>query len=204
MDKSSNTPPFEDRELGLPRQSGRELDGPLRRAVSKPDTRRNSKNGDGPADGHDYRIERYRRGQVSGRKFNVASRDYERFARLVTRRLTASDCWQEHGVFCVCFYQCQHDLRLDCERARALLRDFVHVDHPHVDVVQIHRADTIWDEHGRPYVIREELAGKQSPLWNLFRDATIFLDGKKIKRYHVGFLSRCGNFTRLLPGVRTW
>lgn len=81
---------------------------------------------------------------------------------------------------------------MPCEAARELLRYQLvsDLEYPHLDVLQIHRADTFSDPDRKPYLVRLD-----EGLWKLFntRD-TIFL-AKKLNCFRMGFLSNFGNFT---------
>jgi len=52
------------------------------------------------------------------------------------------------------FYMYEHGLRLQNEEARRLVREIADVDHPHIDVVQLHRVDNLTFSNGDPVMTK--------------------------------------------------
>ncbi|KMQ92540.1 exopolyphosphatase [Lasius niger] len=75
--------------------------------------------------------------------YPVFQRDFADFARHLTSVLGNTDLREACGISYLRYYVARHGLRLEKGRAETLLGRIVRVDHPHVDVVQIHRADTL-------------------------------------------------------------
>jgi len=92
---------------------------------------------------------------------------------------------------CVRFYVGFHGLRLCKTRARLLLDSVVDLEHAHVDVLQVHRANTLRCPDGDVLLIK--LDGSDS-LAGLYREA-VNIAGKTNK-YTTGFLVNYGYFRR--------
>lgn len=127
------------------------------------------------------------------RNYNVMRADFQSFAKCISHVLLTTDMREVCGMNCVRFYTCQHGMRLEKYWANLFLRDIVDVDHAHVDVLQIHRADNLSFDDEDPIVVK--LSGRENDsLLSLFA-GSINLGGK-IERYRTGFLADYGYFAR--------
>lgn len=86
-------------------------------------------------------------------------------------------------------------MKLARNRAENLVCEVVDVDHRHVDVIHVHRADTLKFDDGDPIVVK--LNDRVNPLSKVFANA-IHLDGR-LERYRFGFLAEYGHFNKNAP-----
>lgn len=137
-------------------------------------------------------IKYYRHG--SNRSYSVFKTDFPIFAQYLTFVLQDRSLREACGMTCVRFYTDLHGLRLDKESAHSTLNSIVEINHSHIDVLQIHRADVLQCDEYSAIVIK--MTGRQDPrsLAALYRDA-VNLSGK-IDRYKTGFLADFDYFRR--------
>jgi len=74
--------------------------------------------------------------------------DFASFARRMSFFLGDTNLSTMCGLQFVRFYVSSHGMRLPKRRAEALLREIVNIDHAHMDVLQIHRADNLSFDDG--------------------------------------------------------
>jgi len=88
-----------------------------------------------------------------------------------------------------------HGMRFEKTRAESYLSQIVHLNHSHVDVIQIHRADNLAfdDDDNDPIVVK--LSGRENDSLILLFQNSVNLGGKT-KRYRTGFLQDFGYFAR--------
>jgi len=93
------------------------------------------------------------------------------------------------------FYMWHHGMRFEKTRAESYLSQIVHLNHSHVDVIQIHRADNLAfdDDDNDPIVVK--LSGRENDSLILLFQNSVNLGGKT-KRYRTGFLQDFGYFAR--------
>jgi len=132
------------------------------------------------------------------RTYTVYRRDYATFAANLTAMLAEVDLRQACGIDCIRFYVCRHGLRLEKSRARALLDAVVDVDHHHVDLLQVHRADTLSfkdddDDDGSALLVKLDGRDERS-LLSVFRGGVAITS--RTDRYRTGYLYRYGYFDR--------
>lgn len=78
------------------------------------------------------------------RTYEIYEADWPYFASALTARLEMTNLSQNCGMSIVRLYTCEHGLKMSSEAASAYLTDLlVDVDHPHVDVMQLHHATNI-------------------------------------------------------------
>jgi len=83
--------------------------------------------------------------------------DYRDVARRVSEILASQNLVETCYMSYVCFYICEHGMRLEKSMAAAILTDTVDVTHRHFDVLQIHRADNIVSpERGPIFVLLKQ------------------------------------------------
>lgn len=127
------------------------------------------------------------------RSYNVMSKDYYNFCRLLSNVIRTKSLRKSCGMTCVRFYQAQHGLRLEKAMVENLLKEVVDVQHPYMDILQIHRADTMSCPDGDVLLIK--LDGREDDsLLGMFRNSINIIG--RIDRYRTGFLSNYGYFRR--------
>ncbi|XP_011691096.1 PREDICTED: uncharacterized protein LOC105452019 [Wasmannia auropunctata] len=126
------------------------------------------------------------------RSFNVIRREYCSYVRKITKCLLATDLRKKCGISDIRFYMYLHGVRLPKSNARKLLSDMIDIDHDHVDVIQIYRADTLTFKNDDPIVVK--LTGRGSDSIASFFEGSI--DSQSTQRYYVGFTADYGYFTR--------
>jgi len=114
--------------------------------------------------------------------FNVAPADFQDFARHITSKLSAVNMGRDCAMSEIKFYMCEHGLRLRNEDARRLVNEMTDVEHPHIDVVQVHRADNLTFPNGDPIVARLDDGSLRSALVGV--DA-IRLSSNKVDKFRV-------------------
>lgn len=86
-----------------------------------------------------------------------------------------------------------HGMRLDKTNALNLMQDLIFVDHPHIDVLQLHHADTL--RCSDRDILLVKLDGRDvDSLTDIYSD-TVNISGK-IDRYCTGFLANYGYYRR--------
>lgn len=134
------------------------------------------------------------------RIYTVMQDDFHDFALHFAEVLSDIDLRNACGMSYVRFYVCQHGMRLRKNLARSLLRRAVDVDHDEVDMIQIHRADTLRVSEDDAILIKLD-GRKHDSLLAVFSGA-INIYGKTDK-YRAGFLADYGYFCRhASPTVR--
>lgn len=78
-------------------------------------------------------------------KFNIFAIDWPRYTKLVTEalRVASYNLSEMCGMTYVRFVVCQHGLRATKPAAEQFFYSLVNVSHPHVNVVQVHKADEL-------------------------------------------------------------
>jgi len=127
------------------------------------------------------------------RHYNIMRVDYAAFSRHVAD-VMLTDMSLTCGLNRVRFYMWHHGMRLEKTQADSYLSHIDDMNHPHVDVVQIHRADNLSFDDDDPTVIKLSGRGDDS-LLSMFGDS-INLGRKKMDRYRIGFLQDYGYFAR--------
>lgn len=113
--------------------------------------------------------------------------------------MTDCDLRSECGIRVIKFYHALHGARIkDKNAAKRYLDSFVDVDHMHVDVVQVHRADVLSCNDNDALLVQVEgrsgdAADSSSSLLSAFGEAVNVGHGK-IQRYRTGFLYNYGYF----------
>lgn len=128
------------------------------------------------------------------RTYNITEKDFDAFAANVTEVLTDFDLRNKCGMSIVRFYMCEHGMRLRKESGMVLLKEMANEDHPHVDILQIHCADTLHFPDGDAILIK--VAGTREDrhsLNSLFADSIKL--GGKLDKYRIGFLTEFGYFS---------
>lgn len=132
------------------------------------------------------------------RTYNVMAVDFPSFAALVSDRLARTDMRATCGMTVVRLLVWQHGLRLPKALALGELSRAVDVGHPHVDVLQVHRADTLRTTNGDAAVVL--LGGRcDHGLARMFGDGVHLVGGTAaggVPRYRTGFLSEYEYFAR--------
>ncbi|KAL0100556.1 hypothetical protein PUN28_019703 [Cardiocondyla obscurior] len=77
------------------------------------------------------------------KSFPVCQQDYAAYSSAVENETARLDKRRVFGVSFLRFYSCKHGIRVDPSTARRYLNRLVDVDHPHVDVVQVHAGNTL-------------------------------------------------------------
>ncbi|TGZ52329.1 hypothetical protein DBV15_11753 [Temnothorax longispinosus] len=118
-----------------------------------------------------------------------------KFAKLLTERLgICHDLTNTCGMSYVRLYMYEHDMRLPKDVARCMVDRMVDVDHPHVDIVQIHRAD-VFRSTGPETALLVKLSGtrRNNSLVGITADG-IKLTYRSTHKYRVGFTADYGYF----------
>lgn len=135
---------------------------------------------------------RYLRHNVH-KTFPVVAQDYTEFCRLLSEVLRTKSLHRTCGMTCVRFYIAKHGLRLQKSTARDLLYRALDVRHPHLHVLQIHRADTLSCDDGDVLLVKLD-GNEQESLRDTFRNA-INISGK-LDKYRTSFFSDFGYFRK--------
>lgn len=143
----------------------------------------------------DYPTIRYANYNVD-HTYNVFRQDFCTFARLVDATIRPVDLAETCAIVFARIYVAQHGLRMAKGLAGDLLRRIVRIDHPALNVLQIHRADVLQccDNDDNIVVVRlsggimeyKSLAALYHRAIYLARDSSN--DGK-LMRYRTGFLA---------------
>lgn len=132
------------------------------------------------------------------RTYTVFQRD-DTFAIEITRTLQDVDLKRTCGIICFRVYTCHHGLHLDKLLAESFLREMCDVDHPHVDIVRIHRADMLCvnadERQAADCALLMKLDGRDDDSIHAVFQNAVNIVGKMFK-YRVGFLSNFGYFYR--------
>jgi len=86
--------------------------------------------------------------------YQVPSEDWHMFASNIAQIMTEVSIRRTCGMRYVRFYTCRHGMRELRHTAMDLIRQMIKLDHPHVDVVQIRRADKLVFDDGDVILIR--------------------------------------------------
>lgn len=137
----------------------------------------------------------------TNRSYHIFQRDFAAFAHYVTLILQSENLREIVGITCVKFYIGLHGLRLGKEEVRILVNNIVEIAHPHLYILQVHRADVIQSDEYSALVVK--LNGHERPrsLVVLFENAINLRD--KTDKYRFGFLSDYGFFRKhASPNIR--
>ena len=75
--------------------------------------------------------------------YTISPIDFAGYTRLVSHALQEINLRNECEMTIVRFYVCQHGLQLDKLAARRFVADIIDMDHPQMNIAQIHRADSL-------------------------------------------------------------
>jgi len=131
------------------------------------------------------------------RIYKIMCADYDKFAEQVADILLTTDVSRTYGMNRVRFYIWHHGTRLEKERANSYMSRKVDVNHPHVDVIRIHRADNLSFDDEDPIVVKLNGSGYDS-IPSLFADSVNFGRWNSVKtdRFRTGFLNDYCYFAR--------
>lgn len=136
------------------------------------------------------------------RVYNVVQRDYDCFARSVSTLLETTNLSDVCGMRYVRFYMANHGLRLERHVAKRYVNELVDLDHAHLDVMQIHKANSLILNDGTYDAIVVKLWGHgQRSLEAIFKGAIKI--SPKLQRFRTGFLENFGYFCQhVSPKIR--
>lgn len=123
--------------------------------------------------------------------FHIPATEFPEYCDHLAAILEEVSCRSECGIAFLRFYTCSHGMRLACHVAPPAITAIADVDHPHIDVVQVHRADQLLAPHHDNMVVRIGGRGKGTLSSKLPRAYT-----GKLERYRCGYLSNYGYFRK--------
>lgn len=124
------------------------------------------------------------------RTYRVMQRDFKLFARLVTEELRNIDLRDRCAMSVVRFYNCEHGMRLEKNQAQQVIHQRFRIDHPHAELIQLHRADTISFADGGAVLVK--VSGRAANSLNELLSESIKL--AKTNRYRAAFTLDYGYF----------
>lgn len=86
---------------------------------------------------------------------------------------------------CARFYVCHHGVRLTKAQGQRVLNSIADIDHAHIDVLQVHRADVFTCENNEPLLVK--LSGKEEDSLRGIYTYGIHLSDGKIDKYRIGY-----------------
>lgn len=138
------------------------------------------------------------------RSYKIYAENYRSFAAHVSQLLALYNLRDNGRITFVRFYMAEHDLRIsDKAYASRHLHDIAQVRHVHVDVVQIHRADSVRcrtaaaDDNNTPVLVH--LGARSNFSVRRLYEGAIHLAGPKLEIYRMGFLANYGGYAIHVP-----
>lgn len=99
---------------------------------------------------------------------------------------------RECGIDFLRFYQCQHGMRLPCGQLAKEADTIADADHPHIDVVQLHRADTLTAANSEDCLM-VRIGGRGRGTLQSLLPSTF---AGRLAKYRAGFLADFGHFRK--------
>ncbi|KAL0124133.1 hypothetical protein PUN28_006150 [Cardiocondyla obscurior] len=128
---------------------------------------------------------------VVDKTFTVYQEDYNRYCACVNKETFCCDLDKECGIQFLRFYICIHGLRLFPSIAEHHMWRLINLNHDNVDVVQIHRANTVSSTNDDVIVLK--IAEKRTPgLREVLKHSSTRLFGK-LNKYSFGWLWEYGH-----------
>lgn len=123
--------------------------------------------------------------------YRVKTSEYPSLAALVTDAMGGICMRAVCGISFLRFYTCRHGARMPKEDGHEELRTTAHLHHRHLDVIQIHRADTLMTRNGDAILV--DLSDTK-----ILNEDGVHLSQSGLKRYRVGFTTAYGYFRHYL------
>jgi len=126
--------------------------------------------------------------------YQIASVEWNSFAANMGQIMTEESIRRTCGMGYVRFYTCQHGIREPRLTAMSVVRGIIDIDHPHVDVVQVHVADELTFDNGDVAMVQLVSDNRESSLRAALDGPVDY--GTCIVKYSAAFLSAYGYFNK--------
>ncbi|KAL0116457.1 hypothetical protein PUN28_009838 [Cardiocondyla obscurior] len=125
--------------------------------------------------------------------YTVFQEDFVTYATCVSRQIYSTNLRGECGLAFLRFYVCLHGLRLQHQIAEQFMHKIININNRHIDIIQIHRANTILSSQGDIILLKTKGKNEEIDLKNIIRQCTK-LGNKKMNIYTLGYLFNYGHF----------